>query len=81
MMITNNREEWEWRELTWPDTLTPDTVRNALEQLAASGALGPVTLETRATKAGLRTPTLPNGSNSATVAARRSRGSARFIGN
>lgn len=54
MMITNNREEWEWRELTWPDTLTPDTVRNALEQLAASGALGPVILETHATKAGLR---------------------------
>ncbi|QWT22958.1 type IV secretion system DNA-binding domain-containing protein [Subtercola sp. PAMC28395] len=54
MMITNNREEWEWRELTWPDTLTPDQVRNALEQVAASGALGPVVLETRATKAGLR---------------------------
>lgn len=54
MMITSNREEWEWRELTWPDTLTPDTVRNALEQLSASGALGPVVLETRATKAGLR---------------------------
>lgn len=54
MKITNSRDVWEWRELTWPDTLTHNTVRDTLEQLAASGTIGPVILETRATKAGLR---------------------------
>jgi hypothetical protein len=54
MKITNSRDVWEWRELTWPDTLTTDAVRNALEQLAASATLGPIVLETRATKVGLR---------------------------
>lgn len=54
-MIKNTKHEaWEWRELAWPDTLTPDTVHATLEHLAASTTLGPIVLETRATKTGLR---------------------------
>ena len=54
-MTSNTKHEaWEWRELAWPDTLTPDTVHATLEHLAASVTLGPLVLETRATKTGLR---------------------------
>lgn len=54
-MTRNTRhEEWEWQELAWPDTLTPDAVHATLEHLAASSTLGPIVLEAHATKAGLR---------------------------
>tara|TARA_R100000365_G_C2745570_1_gene74467 strand:+ start:1435 stop:3576 length:2142 start_codon:yes stop_codon:yes gene_type:complete len=54
MTRITKHEGWEWRELTWPDMLAPEAVRDVLEQLASSDALGPITLETRATKAGVR---------------------------
>lgn len=54
MMSSNSTEAWEWRELTWPDILSPDVVRDALEHLASSAALGQVVFETRATMKGLR---------------------------
>ena len=54
MTSNTKHEEWEWQELTWPDTLTPDAVHATLEHLAASSTLGPIVLEARATKTGLR---------------------------
>ena len=54
MMRNTKHEEWEWQELAWPDTLTPDAVHATLEHLAASTTLGPIVLEARATKTGLR---------------------------
>lgn len=54
MTRNTKHEEWEWQELAWPDTLTPDAVHATLEHLAASSTLGPIVLEARATKTGLR---------------------------
>ncbi|MGO2746772.1 type IV secretory system conjugative DNA transfer family protein [Microbacterium sp.] len=54
MTRNTKHEEWEWQELAWPDTLTPDAVHATLEHLAASTTLGPIVLEARATKTGLR---------------------------
>ncbi|PPF44872.1 hypothetical protein C5B85_09035 [Pseudoclavibacter sp. AY1F1] len=53
-MHTNKNSPWEWRELTWPDALSPGQAHDALEHLASSASLGPVVLELRATKSGLR---------------------------
>ena len=36
MTSNTKHEEWEWQELTWPDTLTPDAVHATLEHLAAA---------------------------------------------
>lgn len=54
MTRNTKHEEWEWQELAWPDTLTPDAVHATLEHQAASTTLGPIVLEARATKTGLR---------------------------
>lgn len=53
-MNTNRNTSWDWRELTWPEALSPSSTQEALEHLASSTGLGPFVLELRASKAGLR---------------------------
>lgn len=53
-MTSSKHAEWEWRELTWPDTLSPTNAHDVLEHLAAAPTFGHLILETRARKAGLR---------------------------
>lgn len=53
-MARSRRVTWEWRQLTWPDPLSPAQVHDALEHLASAASLGPVLIESRATKAGIR---------------------------
>lgn len=53
-MSGNSSTAWEWRELSWPDALSADVVRDALEHLASSATLGTIVMETRATTTGLR---------------------------
>ncbi|KAB1658170.1 type IV secretory system conjugative DNA transfer family protein [Pseudoclavibacter sp. CFCC 11306] len=56
MSTANNRREqgWEWRELLWQDTITPEAAAEVLERIATAEELGAVVLEVRADHDGVR---------------------------
>lgn len=50
----HTRQELEWRELAWSDSLTPELVAGMLGRLATAPELGTIVLEFRATHTGAR---------------------------